>query len=66
MLFHIATQQDWDAQASNHSYLPQGFASEGFIHLSTEAQVPGVLQRYYQGRTDLLILTVDETKLTEV
>ncbi|MCA4900703.1 MAG: DUF952 domain-containing protein [Bacteroidota bacterium] len=64
MLFHIATQQDWDAQASNHSYLPQGFASEGFIHLSTEAQVPGVLQRYYQGRTDLLILTVDETKLT--
>jgi uncharacterized protein (DUF952 family) len=63
MLFHIATQHDWDTHATNDVYIPQGFASEGFIHLSTEQQVPGVLQRYYQGRTDLLLLTIDETKI---
>ncbi|MFM8744365.1 MAG: DUF952 domain-containing protein [Cytophagales bacterium] len=64
MLFHIATQPDWSAHLANDVYVPQGFTSEGFIHLSTEAQVPGVLQRYYQDRTDLLLLTIDETKLT--
>ncbi|MFM8914475.1 MAG: DUF952 domain-containing protein [Flammeovirgaceae bacterium] len=63
MIFHIATQHDWDLRAHQDDYVPSAFSAERFIHLSTDSQVPGVLQRYYKGREDLLLLTVDETKL---
>ena len=45
-------------------YEADSLASEGFIHASMENQVNGVLERYYQGLTDLLLLHIDETKLT--
>ena len=37
---------------------------EGFIHTSKQHQVKGVLERYYAGKSDLLLLTIDPTKLT--
>jgi uncharacterized protein (DUF952 family) len=64
MIFHIATQHDWDLHSKEAFYLPAGFSTEGFIHLSTEEQIAGVLQRYYVGREDLLLLTIDEEKLS--
>lgn len=64
MIYHIATQEVWNSQLQLASYFPTEFEKEGFIHLSTESQVAVVLQRYYKGREDLLLLTVDETKLT--
>ena len=36
---------------------------EGFIHCSTEHQIPGVLERYYKGKTNLVKLIIDTTKL---
>jgi uncharacterized protein (DUF952 family) len=38
--------------------------SEGFIHLSKQNQVSGVLERYYKGVSDLVLLHVDETLLS--
>lgn len=64
MIFHITSVVEWDLCAHSQTYLPASYDAEGFVHLSTSSQVPGVLQRYYQGRTDLLLLTIDETKLT--
>lgn len=63
MIYHIATQEVWNSQLQLASYLPKEFEKDRFIHLSTEAQVAGVLQRYYKGREDLLLITLDETKL---
>jgi len=34
-------------------------ADEGFIHLSTAEQLPGVAGRYYAGVEDLVLLHVD-------
>lgn len=39
-------------------------ADVGFIHLSTESQVSGVLARFYVGVGDLVLLHVDESLLT--
>lgn len=44
-------------------YDSETLASEGFIHCSTEDQVPGVLQRYYQGKMDLIKLKIEKTKV---
>ncbi|MFM7857868.1 MAG: DUF952 domain-containing protein, partial [Flammeovirgaceae bacterium] len=62
MIFHIVTQHDWNLYSKEAFYLPAGFSVEGFIHLSTAQQTAGVLQRYYMGREDLLLLTIDEEK----
>lgn len=63
MLFHLATADDWDARTADH-YRPAGLADEGFVHCSDRHQLPGVIERYYQGRDDLVLLTIDPAGLT--
>jgi len=63
MIYHIATFEDWEAHVSNATYEPAGYALEGFIHCSMKEQVPGVLQRYYAGVKNLILLHIDESKL---
>jgi uncharacterized protein (DUF952 family) len=64
MIYHIATAIDWNLQLTQTTYAPAGFAKEGFIHCSKKDQVPGVLQRYYAGVKDLILLHIDEAKLS--
>ena len=45
-------------------YEAPSLALEGFIHTSKAEQVQGVLERYYKNQSDLLLLHIDETKLT--
>jgi uncharacterized protein (DUF952 family) len=59
MIFHLAEPADW-AAVVNDEYQPAAFAAEGFIHLSSEAQLIGTFNRYYSARKDLVRLTVDE------
>ncbi len=67
-LFHIISAEDWAAAQAAGSYALASLKAEGFIHLSTEAQVPGTLERFYAGVPDLLLLTVevDDTVFEEV
>ena len=64
MIYHIVNKSKWEAALEQGFYEADSFAGKGFIHLSTKEQVAGVLQRYYKGQNDLLLLHVDETKLT--
>jgi uncharacterized protein (DUF952 family) len=64
MIYHVIQKLKWDVALQQGFYEADSLASEGFIHLSTKEQVAGVLQRYYQGQNDLLLLHVEETKLT--
>lgn len=63
MIFHITTREDWDLQKASSGYTPPAYAREGFIHCSQREQVPGVLQRYYAGASNLIMLHIDESKL---
>lgn len=62
MIYHITTSEEWNAYRD--TYAPAGYANEGFIHCSTKDQVSGVLERYYAGVENLIVLHIDETKLT--
>ncbi len=64
MIFHIATAEDWNLHFNESTYVPKAFSGEGFIHCSTNDQVPGVLQRYYASVKDLILLHIDEAKLS--
>jgi uncharacterized protein (DUF952 family) len=62
-IYHITTRDQWaEAQRVGH-YDSDTLATEGFIHCSTEPQVTGVLDRYYNGRTELLKLRIEKSKV---
>ena len=64
MIYHVVQKTKWNAALQQGFYEADSLAGEGFIHMSTKEQVAGVLQKYYKGQKDLLLLHVDETKLT--
>ena len=45
-------------------YQADSLLIEGFIHCSTIQQVPGVLTRYYKDVPNLMLLHIEESKLT--
>jgi uncharacterized protein (DUF952 family) len=64
MIYHITTKENWDKALAAGFYEAPSLHAEGFIHNSTAAQVQGVLERYYAGQTNLVLLHIKETKLT--
>lgn len=64
MIYHITNPAAWKNGQENGQYLPEGFETEGFIHCSKMDQVAGVGERYYAGKTGLLILGINPDKLT--
>lgn len=63
-IFHIAEPGEWDSEA--HEYVAASFATEGFIHCSTADQLGGVVEAFYQGRTDMIVLTIDADLVSNV
>lgn len=59
-LYHIAEPGAWTA---GRDYQPAAFAAEGFVHLSTRAQVLATAERYYAGREGLQLLAIDPAAL---
>lgn len=62
MICHLVGRAEWGTGAD--SYRPASLASEGFIHFSTPDQVVATADRYYPGRTDLLLVVVDPDRLS--
>ncbi|QCW50547.1 DUF952 domain-containing protein [Nocardioides dongxiaopingii] len=66
-IFHIATVADWEAALLSGRYttstLGRTLAEEGFIHASRGDQWQGVLDRFYAGVTEPLLLLVLDTDL---
>lgn len=64
IIYHVSTAPEWDAAREKGRYESASLANEGFIHCSAdEAQVKGVLQRYFSGKTNLIKLVIDTDKL---
>ena len=64
MIYHVLTTADWQKALQQGFYAPPSLALEGFIHTSKQTQVKGVLERYYKHQSELLLLHIDENKLT--
>ena len=62
-IYHVADRQHWvDAQATGEytrSTRDQSLDEVGYLHGANPDQVAGVLERYYQGVDDLVLLVVD-------
>jgi len=62
-LLHICARPDWEKARSRGEYRAASLGSEGFIHLSTPAQVAATGSRFYRGRTGLVLLVIDAARL---
>jgi uncharacterized protein (DUF952 family)/GNAT superfamily N-acetyltransferase len=63
-IYHLIRRDDWAHWQGEASYAAPSLASEGFIHFSMRWQVPLSANRYYAGRTDMLLLVIDPTRVT--
>jgi len=63
MILHITSKAEWLAAQQRGEYIAPSLNSEGFIHCSTEKQVVHVANAFYRGRTDLVLLNIDEAGL---
>lgn len=64
VIYHITNETLWNHALEVGAYEAPSLKLEGFIHCSNADQLEGVLERYYQGATHLLKLTIDTDKLT--
>jgi len=62
-IFHLAEPNDWAARTD--VYVAPSLEDDGFIHCSTADQVNRVAQRFFAGREDLVMLTIDTSHLAE-
>jgi len=63
MIFHITQAQNWRAAGETGSYVPPGFASDGFIHCCAAEQIAEVANRYFRGEADLVLLCIDPQRV---
>ncbi len=63
MIYRITERATWDAAQALGFFASADLAAEGFIHCCTVEQLHGVVERYYQGQRDLMVLEIDAAKL---
>lgn len=62
LIYHIVLPEIWAAFDSG-LYRHASLDSEGFIHCSFKDQLPGVIERYYSGEDELVIVEIESDRL---
>jgi uncharacterized protein (DUF952 family) len=63
LIFHITTQEHWQAAQGRGVYHCPSLEKEGFIHCSKREQVLKVANTYYRGQHDLVLLCISPPKV---
>ena len=64
MIYHITSRTEWGEARQQGEYRAPSLDTEGFIHCSTINQVLPVAEKYYAGQSELLLLVIDEARLS--
>jgi uncharacterized protein (DUF952 family) len=64
LILHITSKQEWLEAQTRGEYIAPSLQTEGFIHCSLDRQVVTVANAFYHGKSDLVLLVIDEAKLT--
>ncbi|MCJ0902656.1 DUF952 domain-containing protein [Rhodococcus sp. ARC_M6] len=62
-LLHMCTRAEWERAQEIGERIPDRFAAEGFVHMSTPYQVHLPANRIFAGRDDVVLLTLDPALL---
>lgn len=62
VLVHMCTRDEWKNAQRDGQRMPDAFAADGFVHLSTPGQVHLPANRLFAGRRDLVLLHLDPSR----
>jgi uncharacterized protein (DUF952 family) len=70
-IHHLALADEWAAAVSadepyRRSTIGRSLDDEGFIHCSFAHQVAATAERYYAGRSDVLVLEIDAERVEDI
>ncbi|HMQ67626.1 MAG TPA: DUF952 domain-containing protein [Ignavibacteria bacterium] len=63
MIYHITNLTNWLKASGCKYYEPVSLETEGFIHCSPKEMIIEVANSFYRGQKDLLLLSIDESKV---
>ena len=63
-LYHLTTRAAWAAAVRDGVYRAPSLATEGVLHMSGAAQWLATADRWFRGQRDLVLLEIDEARLT--
>jgi uncharacterized protein (DUF952 family) len=63
VLLNICSPAEWEQARRRGEHRPDSLRDAGFVHLSTPQQVHLPANRLYAGRTDLILLHIDTSRL---
>ena len=62
-ILHVTPRGAWERAVAEGEYRGDALETEGFIHCCLPGQLGGVISRYFQGRTDLVVLRTEPERL---
>ena len=62
-IFHITERLTWEAVKGTRTYEGDTLSSDGFIHCCSLEQIDNVLENWFRGKRDLVILEINPEKL---
>jgi len=65
-IFHIISDDDWQMIKNVSEYAPISLENDGFIHFSYQDQLKSVVDRFYPGIKNLLVLKIRVNKLVHI
>ena len=65
-VYHVCEPDEWVEALAFGAIRNESLQREGFVHCATDEQLPGVLDRFYAGRDDVVVVTVDLDALGDV
>lgn len=63
MIYRIAVPEDWLQCLRTSQFVSRDLSLEGFIHCSEKHQILRTAEKYYSGKTDLVLLEIDDILL---
>lgn len=63
MIYHLTQKNKWEEALTKGFYDTASLYSEGFIHCSTKEQVQATLERFFKDQSEILVLSIEESKL---
>lgn len=64
MIYHITLRAAWAEAQRRGEYQAASLETEGFIHCSTNSQVQPIMNKFFKGQRNLVLLVIDPTLLT--
>lgn len=63
-IIHLMTEEVWRTVKNSPIYIGDTFSEQGFIHCCLPNQVDAVIKKWFPGRDDIKLLSIDTEKLS--